>query len=80
MRCFTCYVTDESYFVGWIKRSGSTKIKRQKGGSASLDPPYSYPASGIAINGRVVTLKELKEEVKAGKYADNSQALDYYHG
>jgi len=51
MRCFTCYITDESYFVGRIKRSGSTKIKRQKGGSASLDPPYSYSAGGIAIKG-----------------------------
>jgi len=51
MRWFTCYITDKSYFVGWIKRSGSTKIKPQKGGSAALDPPYSYPADGIAIKG-----------------------------
>jgi len=51
MHCFTCYITDESWFVGWARHSGSTKIKRQKGGSASLDPPYRYPAGGITIRG-----------------------------
>jgi len=27
MLCFTCYITDESCFVGWIKRSGSTFLR-----------------------------------------------------
>ncbi|VAW69522.1 hypothetical protein MNBD_GAMMA10-991 [hydrothermal vent metagenome] len=42
---------DESCFVGWIKRSGSTFLTFNFGGSAMLDPPYSYPAGDVVIKG-----------------------------
>lgn len=42
------------YFVGWIKRSGSTRMCPENAGFASLDPAYNTIQSPLSINFLIV--------------------------